>query len=146
MTEERRMDQAVSSECVTHAVRVRASSQYLPEHSSPDDQHFYFAYHITISNEGEQSVKLVSRELLVIDSDGQQDQVTGPGVVGQTPEIAPGETFEYTSFCPLGTRWGTLEGSFQMIRDDGDIFDVKIGRFFLIGATDEHPVAAGGPS
>lgn len=90
-----------------------------------------FAYRITIKNEGVQRVRLISRHWVIINGDGDREDVEGPGVVGKFPTLAPGEEFQYTSFCPLDTEWGTMEGTYRMQREDGSLFDAVIGRFFL---------------
>jgi ApaG protein len=90
-----------------------------------------FAYRITIANEGTKRARLLSRHWVIINGDGDREDVQGPGVVGKTPNLAPGDDFEYTSFCPLDTEWGTMEGTFQMQREDGSTFDAVVGRFFL---------------
>ena len=94
-------------------------------------QKFVFGYRITIRNEGDSTVQLLSRHWHIIDADGEQHEVRGEGVIGHTPVLEPGQEFEYTSFCPLETEWGTMEGEYQMMRDDGWMFEAKIGRFIL---------------
>ena len=75
--------------------------------------------------------QLLTRHWIIIDAEGNQEEVRGPGVVGQTPTLAPGEGFKYTSYCPLPTPWGTMEGSYRMQRPSGEVFDAKIARFYL---------------
>jgi ApaG protein len=123
---------SLSSDMVTDGIRVKAVAFYLPEHSDPQQRAYVFGYHITVINEGKSTARLLSRHWIIIDADGHRDDVTGPGVVGKTPRLAPGESFEYDSFCPLRTEWGTMEGTYTMQRDDGTIFDVAIARFFLV--------------
>jgi ApaG protein len=125
------MSQSPDSESVTEGIRIRATSEFLAPESSPDQDHFVFAYRITISNESSGSARLLTRRWTIIDSDNKHTLVEGPGVVGETPLLGPGESFEYTSACPLTTSWGTMEGAFEMERDDGSRFDAQIGRFFL---------------
>jgi ApaG protein len=84
-----------------------------------------------ISNEGDQPARLLRRHWLIIDADGHREEVRGPGVVGETPRLEPGKAFKYQSFCPLKTRWGTMEGSYTMQRDDGSTFEASIARFYL---------------
>lgn len=119
------------SDTVTGGIRIRAVSQYLPGQSNPAEHRFMFAYRIIISNESMHWTKLVSRHWVIINADGERQDVEGSGVVGKTPALSPGESFEYTSFCPLDTEWGSMEGTYQMQREDGETFDVNIGRFFL---------------
>jgi ApaG protein len=119
------------SDSVTDGVRVVAAAFYLPEQSDPDERKFLFGYNILIANQSDEPVQLLSRHWLIIDGHGRQEEVRGPGVVGQTPRLEPGEAFKYQSFCPLKTPWGTMEGEYQFRRDNGKKFDVRIGRFFL---------------
>ncbi len=121
----------LESDAVTHGVRVHVVPAFVPEESDPHQRRFIFSYRIRITNEGSAPVKLLSRRWLIIDAHGRQDAVEGGGVVGKQPRLMPGETFEYASFCPLTTPWGTMEGSYQMTREDGEKLDVKIARFFL---------------
>ncbi len=83
-------------------------------------------------------VQLVSRHWIIIDAYGRREDVSGPGVVGQTPRLEPGKAFKYQSFCPLRTVWGTMEGEYQMRYDDGETFDVQIARFYLKVPKDEQ--------
>lgn len=112
-------------------MRINATAFFLPEESDPDDRKFLFGYTIVIQNEGDHPVQLISRYWRIIDANGKEEEVRGPGVVGQTPRLEPGESFKYQSFCPLKTPWGTMEGEYQMRRDDGTKFQAKIGRFYL---------------
>jgi ApaG protein len=130
------------SETSTQGIRVKAGAFYRAQESNPEDNKFVFGYRITIHNEGDQPAKLLSRHWVIIDSEGHREDVRGPGVIGQTPTLEPGNDFEYTSFCPLRTDWGTMEGSYQMQRPDGSNFDVAIGRFYLrLRATDLSPAS-----
>jgi ApaG protein len=125
------MTQTGSSEAVTEGIRVEVYPEFIPEQSIPTEKKYVFAYRVTITNESKRRTKLVSRHWVIINADGDREDVEGPGVVGYTPELEPGESFEYTSFCPLNTNWGTMEGSFSMINDNGEPFDVQIARFYL---------------
>ena len=125
------MTHSLISDTVTEGIRVRAIATYVPEQSNPGEGRYFFGYRITISNEGAHRAKLLARHWIISNADGHSEQVRGPGVVGKYPDLAPGESFEYTSFCPLDTEWGTMEGKYQMQREDGEFFDVAIGRFFL---------------
>jgi len=107
-------------------------ARFLSRESRPDEDHFFFAYDVRISNEGSEHVRVVSRHWIVINADGDRQEVRGPGVVGEKPLLPPGGQYEYTSFCPLDTPWGTMEGSFRLERADGRRFDVEIGRFYLV--------------
>jgi ApaG protein len=125
------MMQTLHSDIVSDGIRVIADARYVPERSHPDDGYYFFSYAITIKNEGTRWARLLSRHWIIINAHGDRDEVQGPGVIGQTPGIAPGESFEYRSFCPLNTEWGTMEGAYTMERDDGEQFTVTIGRFYL---------------
>jgi len=117
---------------VTHGVRVHAAAQFVPQDSAPDEQRNVYAYRITMTNEGERPVRLLSRRWVIVDADGHRQEVQGPGVVGEFPHLQPGEQFHYVSGCPLPTSWGTMEGTYTFEYEDGQKFDVRIGRFFLV--------------
>jgi ApaG protein len=121
----------LGSDTLTRGVRVRVTPSFLPEQSSPEHGKYLFGYRITISNEGARRVQLLSRHWIIIDADGERHEVKGPGVVGETPTIEPGDSHTYSSFCPLETPWGTMEGTYQMRDGDGEEFDAAIGRFVL---------------
>ncbi|HVP27756.1 MAG TPA: Co2+/Mg2+ efflux protein ApaG [Myxococcota bacterium] len=120
-----------TSEAVTHGVRVTVRSTHVPERSDPESGEWFFAYTVTISNEGDETVQLVSRHWIIADADGREQEVRGPGVVGEQPVLAPGESFEYTSACPLGTACGSMRGTYQMVTEGGDRFDATIAPFSL---------------
>ena len=117
---------ASTSEAVTNNVRVEVESQYAPEHSQPFQNHWFFYYTIRITNEGDETVQLVSRHWIATDATGHTDEVKGPGVVGEQPVLAPGESFQYTSGWPLKTASGVLRGTYQMTDENGGRFDVEI--------------------
>ena len=119
------------SDTITRGVRVQVRSAYVPERSSPEESHYFFAYRVRIANEGEETVQLVSREWIITDADGHVERVKGPGVVGEQPILGPGESFEYTSFCPLRTAIGSMHGTYQMVSARGDRFDATIAPFSL---------------
>lgn len=121
-----------TSEALTEGVRVAATASFMPDDSSPDEGKFVYAYHIVIRNESNTAVKLISRHWIIIDGDGQREEVRDAGVVGQTPTLAPGEQFSYSSRCPLETAWGTMEGEYQMRRENGEMFEARIPRFYLV--------------
>lgn len=122
----------LGSETVTEGIRIRVTPSYLSAQSDPAQGKYLFAYHITIVNEGERKLKLRSRHWIIVDANGERHEVKGPGVVGQFPELGSGEKFEYSSFCPLETPWGTMEGTYEMERDDTSTFDAIVGRFYLV--------------
>ena len=119
------------SDTTTRGIRIQVRSQYLPERSDPRDSQYLFAYHIRVSNEGDETAQLVSREWVISDTEGHVEHVKGPGVVGEQPVLAPGQTFEYTSFCPLKTAVGSMHGSYQMVTASGETFDAVIAPFTL---------------
>jgi ApaG protein len=124
---------STGSVAITHGIRVSVTPEFLPEQSAPDAGKYVWAYRIRISNESDRTVRLLSRHWVIIDADGDADEVRGEGVVGQTPELAPGASFHYRSFCPLQTPWGTMEGSFTFARGD-DLLEVEVRRFYLVAA------------
>jgi len=128
---------ALGSEATTHGVFVGVEPFFLAEHSRPEANQFVFAYRIRIRNASDQPVRLLERRWTIVDSEGVQRLVRGEGVIGKKPSLAPDEEFVYASYCPLHTRWGTMEGEFLMQRDDGDVIRVRVARFFLV-ASDEH--------
>jgi ApaG protein len=119
------------SDTVTEEVRVRVRPAYHADRSSPVRSYWFFSYTIEIANEGARVVQLLSRRWTITDGTGRTEEVEGPGVVGQTPVIEPGRAFVYTSFCPLPTPIGAMEGTYTMRRDDGTTFEAKIGTFVL---------------
>src|SRR5690242_17330469 len=120
-----------SSEAITRSIRVHVESEYDPSRSNPDRNQWFFLYTVRITNEGQNTVRLISRHWIITDGMGKEEEVRGPGVVGKQPVLAPGESFEYTSGCPLTLPFGTMEGSYQMVTEEGDQFDVKIAPFTL---------------
>ncbi len=121
---------------MTRGLRVEAAAQYLPSESDPERGRFIFIYRIRITNEGHRNVQLKSRAWLIIDAKSKREEVRGEGVVGKQPRIAPGETFEYTSYCPLRTDWGTMEGHFDFAFEDGEEFLAEVGRFYMVIAAE----------
>jgi ApaG protein len=119
------------SEAVTRDVRVSVASEYAPARSRPQANEWFFLYTITIANEGAAPVQLISRHWIITNGAGEVEEVRGPGVIGQQPVIAPGESFTYTSGCPLTTQFGTMEGTYQMVSSSGEAFDVRIAAFTL---------------
>jgi ApaG protein len=123
---------ASTSEAVTNNVRVEVESQYAPEHSQPFQGQWFFYYTIRITNEGPETVQLLSRHWVITDAGQHVEEVRGPGVVGEQPILAPGETFQYTSGCQLKTSTGVMLGTYQMVvTESGDHFDVEIAPFAL---------------
>jgi len=120
-----------TSEATTRSVRVHVRSEYAADRSEPANNKWVFLYTVTITNEGAEPVQLLTRHWIITDGAGGQSEVKGPGVVGKQPTLAPGESFEYTSGCPLATSFGIMEGSYQMITDSGEPFDVRVAPFTL---------------
>jgi ApaG protein len=119
------------SDTTSEGIRVEASAQYIPKDSNPEGGQYVYGYRITITNVGTRRARLRSRHWVILDADNNRQDVRGQGVVGQFPDLAPGQRFEYTSGCPLPTKWGTMEGSYTFEREDATRFEVKVGRFFL---------------
>ena len=119
------------SEALTKGIRVHVTSQYSAEHSQPLQNRWLFLYTVAISNESTDTVQLISRHWTITNAENQVEEVRGPGVIGKQPVLAPGESFEYTSGCPLTTPFGTMKGTYQMVTADGDNFDVEIAPFAL---------------
>lgn len=119
------------SDTTTQGIRVQVESFYDEDRSAPQENYYFFAYRVTISNVGEEPAQLVSRDWIITDATGYQQEVQGPGVVGEQPLLAPGESFEYTSFCPLSTPVGSMHGSYRMVLENGESFDAVIAPFSL---------------
>lgn len=116
---------------ITRGVRVEVGSEYIEIESAPENNYYFFSYNITITNNGPDTVQLISRHWIITDANGKKEEVRGAGVVGQQPVIRPGQTYRYSSFCPLSTPVGTMQGSYQMICEDGGEFDAAIPPFSL---------------
>jgi ApaG protein len=119
------------SDTTTRGIRVQVQSFYDEERSSPQENYYFFSYHVHISNVGRETAQLVSREWIITDGNGDAQRVQGPGVVGEQPVLAPGDEFEYTSFCPLTTPVGAMQGSYRMVLQNGESFDAEIAPFSL---------------
>jgi ApaG protein len=118
-------------ESVTRGIRVRVTPTYRSDQSTPEESYFFWTYDVEIFNEGAETVHLRSRLWRITDTRGHTEEVRGPGVVGQTPYIAPGAQFSYSSGCPLRTSSGLMVGSYQMADANGRVFDVAIPAFSL---------------
>jgi ApaG protein len=118
------------SSAVTQGIRVEVHSTYRPDRSEAG--RWLFTYTVRIANEGELPALLLARHWIITDANGEREEVVGEGVIGQQPNLAPGEAFEYTSFCVLETPHGSMQGSYRMQRPDGTSFHVRIARFPLI--------------
>lgn len=115
----------------TQAIEVTVKPFYLEEQSEPDQNHYVFAYHVRIQNNGGDTVQLMNRHWQITDGFGRMQEVRGPGVVGEQPVLSPGEAFEYTSGCPLNTPSGIMVGSYEMETAEGQRFNVDVPAFSL---------------
>ncbi len=120
------------STATTAGIVVRVEPAYMPDHSDPETDRYIFSYTIHITNESARAVTLLSRHWVVVDANGRRHDVEGEGVIGRQPSIGPGETFEYSSWCPLNTPWGTMEGRYVLLDADGVETSAEIGRFYLV--------------
>ncbi len=111
--------------------RVNVEPQYLPEQSDPDEDRYVFAYTVTIRNTGEVAAQLLARHWIITDAGGKVQEVKGDGVVGEQPVLRPGESFKYTSGCPLDTPVGSMHGTYSCVAEDGTRFDAEIPEFVL---------------
>lgn len=116
---------------VTNSIEVVVKPQYIESESDPKHNRYLWAYTVGISNNGEIAVQLRDRFWKITDSKGEVEEVRGPGVVGEQPILLPGEQFEYTSGCPLSTPSGIMHGSYTMVSEEGDEFEVEIPAFSL---------------
>ena len=119
------------SEAVTRGIRVEVMSRHSPENSRPQNDQWVFEYTVRITNEGADTVQLVSRHWIITDALEHTQEVKGLGVVGEQPVLAPGEYFKYSSWCPLTTATGTMHGTYQFVRSNGEQFDAEIAPFAL---------------
>ncbi|HEX3954741.1 MAG TPA: Co2+/Mg2+ efflux protein ApaG [Stellaceae bacterium] len=115
----------------TRSIKITVRPLYLEQHSSPADNHYVWAYHVRIENEGPETVQLLNRHWRITDSLGRLQEVRGPGVVGEQPVLQPGGSFEYTSSCPLPTPSGFMVGDYEMETRDGDSFLARVPAFSL---------------
>jgi ApaG protein len=126
-----RSEVAPVSEAVTNNIRVEVLSKYSPENSQPLQGAWVFQYTVRITNQGSETVQLLTRHWIITDAMDRIEEVRGPGVVGEQPVLAPGESFKYSSWCPLKTPTGMMSGAYQMVRTDGSQFDIEIAPFAL---------------
>lgn len=115
----------------THDIDVEVEPFYLPDRSDPDEMRFVWAYRVTIANNSDETVQLLARFWRITDGQGRTEEVRGPGVVGEQPELNPGDSFQYTSGCPLRTPSGFMVGTYTMRGDEGRLFEVDIPAFSL---------------
>jgi len=119
------------SEAITQSIRVEVMSQYQPRKSRPALREWVFQYTVRITNQGMEPAQLLSRHWIITDAMERTEEVQGPGVIGQQPVLAPGESFQYSSWCPLSTPMGRMHGTYQMVRPDGKQFNIEIAPFAL---------------
>ena len=112
-------------------ITVEVEANYIENQSEPENERYVFSYTITIRNEGEEAAQLLSRHWLITDANGNIQEVKGDGVVGEQPHLKPGEGFQYTSGAMITTPVGSMQGTYQMVTDDGDEFDAEIPAFTL---------------
>ena len=127
-----------TSKETTRGICIRVSAKYSPEHSDPPRQLWRFIYTVTITNESNDQVQLISRHWVITDAANHIEEVKGLGVIGRQPTLHPGESFEYSSNCPLRTPFGTMHGTYQMVAADGNRFDATIAEFTLSGPYTLH--------
>lgn len=122
----------------TPSFQITVKTVYVAAESRPDHHHHFFAYRVTIKNEGQIPAQLLSRHWIITDGYGRIEEVKGPGVIGQQPHLKPGQDFSYESACPLTTPYGSMKGTYQMKSDDGQTFDIEIPEFYLIAPQSLH--------
>lgn len=115
-------------------VDVRVRTRFVTERSDPARGLYLYAYDVTITNRGNTTCQLLTRHWIITDAFGNVEEVKGPGVVGETPVLEAGQSFRYTSFCPLKTPVGSMQGSYQMVNRSGERFDAPIPAFTLARA------------
>ena len=118
-------------QAVTRAIAVDVTPVFLEDESDPEDHHYVWAYQVKITNNGSDTVQLLSRHWMITDAIGHRQDVQGEGVIGEQPVLDPGEEFEYTSGCPLNTASGIMVGTYLMENEEGESFDIAIPAFSL---------------
>ena len=117
--------------CVTRDIQITVLPEFVPERSDADEATYFWAYTVEIANQGDMTVQLTARHWKITDANGRLEEAQGPGVVGEQPVLKPGETFRYTSGCPLTTPSGIMTGSYRMVTEKGDVFEAEIPVFSL---------------
>jgi len=123
---------------MSQSITVDVDTLYIESESSPVNSQYVFAYTITITNDGTEAAKLLTRHWVITDANGHVEEVRGDGVVGEQPHLKPGEGFQYTSGAVLKTPVGTMSGSYQMVTDNGRNFDAVIPEFILTSPRTLH--------
>ena len=116
---------------MSHDIEVRVEPSYLADRSEPENDRYFWAYAVEIANRKDVAVQLISRHWIITDGKGRREEVKGAGVVGEQPTLAPGAVFRYVSGCPLTTSSGIMAGSYRMVDEAGEGFDVTIPAFSL---------------
>ena len=119
---------------VTRGIAVRVAVSYLAEQSDPSSGRWFWSYHVRIENGSDRAVQLLSRAWTIVDGRGTVHEVVGEGVVGEMPLIAPGSSFDYVSGCPLDTPDGAMRGTYRMVDENGESFDIDIPKFELLSS------------
>ena len=125
------MSKSLAYIATTRDIRVTVRTSYLDDQSAPNDNHFVWAYHVTIENLGRETVQLLSRHWRITDGRGELHEVRGAGVIGEQPVLEPGDVFDYTSGTPLATPSGIMNGTYQMENERGEAFEIEIPAFSL---------------
>jgi ApaG protein len=121
----------MTEKMVTHDFEVKVDPQYLPDESDPTHNYYFFSYTVTIRNQSSRTAQLMSRHWIITDGFGRTEEVVGDGVVGKQPLLEPGQSFSYTSACPLPTSSGSMEGTYTMQDTQGKTFKITIPQFNL---------------
>jgi ApaG protein len=127
-------------ERITRGIKVIVRPQFLEGQSKPEEGHFVWAYTISLENHGRETVTLRTRYWKITDAFGKVQEVRGAGVVGEQPTLKPGDSFQYTSGCPLKTPSGFMVGAYQMQAEGGELFNVEIPAFSLDSPHEKHSI------
>jgi ApaG protein len=130
----------------TNGVRIDVDTYYVADKSVPAMNQYLFGYEITITNENPEAVQLLHRHWIITDALGRVEEVKGPGVIGKQPRLKSGDSFTYDSFCPLPTPFGSMRGSFKMMRDNGEFFEVDVPLFSLVQSKETEQNQQLGPN
>ena len=117
--------------CITRDIEITVLPEFVPDRSDAEAGHYFWAYTVEIANQGTRTVQVTARHWKITDGNGRLEEVKGAGIVGEQPVLKPGETFRYTSGCPLGTSSGIMAGSYRLIDENGTVFEVEIPTFSL---------------
>jgi ApaG protein len=126
-----RLIEALMYSRVTRDIEITVLPEFVPERSDVNEGHYFWAYTVEIANQSDITVQVTARHWKITDANGQLEEIKGSGVVGEQPVLKPGETFRYTSGCPLTTSSGIMAGSYQVVDEAGNIFDVEVPTFSL---------------